>query len=92
MITPELIARINELSRKKRAGGLSKSEAAEQQELRRIYLEGIREQMTRLLDSIEYAEAGEDALGFGREVDLSHRIMDFQAEMHRPFVDNEHIH
>ncbi|WP_337949266.1 DUF896 domain-containing protein [Mitsuokella jalaludinii] len=43
MITKELIARINELSRKKRSSGLSEDERIEQQALRREYLAGIRE-------------------------------------------------
>ena len=42
MITPELIARINELARKKRSEGLTEEELAEQAKLRRIYLETTR--------------------------------------------------
>ena len=38
MITKELIARINELSRKKRNSGLSEDERIEQQNLREQYL------------------------------------------------------
>lgn len=45
MITKELIARINELSRKKRSSGLSEDERIEQQNLREQYLAGIREQV-----------------------------------------------
>ena len=47
MITKELIARINELSRKKRSSGLSEDERIEQQALRREYLAGIREQVSQ---------------------------------------------
>lgn len=57
MITPELLARINELARKKRTVGLSKEEAAEQKKLYDIYLEAIRGQVTDLLDHIEFADA-----------------------------------
>ena len=57
MITPELLARINELSRKKRTVGLSAEEAAEQKKLYDIYLEAIRGQVTDLLDHIEFADA-----------------------------------
>ncbi|MBR7025123.1 MAG: DUF896 domain-containing protein [Selenomonadaceae bacterium] len=57
MITPELLARINELARKKRTIGLTEEELAEQKELYKIYLAAIREQMTSLLDSIEFVEA-----------------------------------
>ena len=53
MITPELIARINELSRKQRSTGLSEEEKKEQKNLREIYLEGIRGQMRQMLDNIE---------------------------------------
>ena len=41
MITKELIARINELSRKKRSSGLSEDERIEQQNLREQYLAGM---------------------------------------------------
>ena len=56
MITPELLARINELARKKRIIGLTEEELAEQKELYKIYLAAIREQMTSLLDSIEFVD------------------------------------
>ena len=56
MITPELLARINELARKKRTVGLTQEELAEQKELYKIYLAAIREQMTNLLDSIEFVD------------------------------------
>ena len=56
MITPELLARINELARKKRTIGLTEEELAEQKELYKIYLAAIREQMTSLLDSIEFVD------------------------------------
>ena len=56
MITPELLARINELARKKRTVGLSDEELAEQKELYKIYLAAIRGQVTSLLDSIEFVD------------------------------------
>ena len=59
MITSELIARINELARKKRSVGLSEDELAEQQKLRRIYLDGIRDQVKGMLDNIEVVDAPE---------------------------------
>ena len=52
MITKELIARINELSRKKRSSGLSEDERIEQQNLREQYLAGIREQVRNMLDQV----------------------------------------
>ena len=57
MITPELLARINELARKKRTQGLSEEESAEQKKLYAIYLSEIRGQVTNLLDSIELVDA-----------------------------------
>lgn len=56
MITPELLARINELSRKKRTVGLTDEELAEQKELYKIYLAEIRGQVTNLLESIEFVD------------------------------------
>ncbi len=57
MITPELLARINELARKKRTVGLTETELAEQKKLYEIYLTAIRGQVTNLLDSIEIVDA-----------------------------------
>ncbi|MBR0061926.1 MAG: DUF896 domain-containing protein [Selenomonadaceae bacterium] len=58
MITPELLARINELARKKRTEGLTPEELAEQKELYKVYLAAIRGQVTSLLDSIEFVDGG----------------------------------
>ena len=56
LITQELIARINELSKKQRSTGLNKAERSEQQELRSLYLADIRAQMKGMLDTIEFAD------------------------------------
>ena len=56
MITPELLARINELARKKKSEGLTPEELAEQKELYKIYLAAIRGQVTNLLESIEIVD------------------------------------
>jgi len=56
MITKEMIARINELARKKRSAGLTAEEAAEQKKLYAEYLQNIRGQMKQMLDSIEYVD------------------------------------
>lgn len=56
MITPELLARINELARKKRTVGLTAEELAEQKELYKVYLAAIRGQVTSLLESIEFVD------------------------------------
>ena len=57
MITKEMIARINELAKKKRTEGLTAEETAEQKELYSQYLGNIRSQMTTMLDSIEFVDA-----------------------------------
>lgn len=51
MITPELVARINELAKKQRSTGLSAAEQAEQTALRRIYIDGIKVQVKSHLDA-----------------------------------------
>ena len=56
MITPELLARINELARKKRSTGLSPDEIAEQKQLYEVYLSSIRAQVSSLLDQIEIVD------------------------------------
>ena len=61
MITPELLARINELARKKRTQGLSEEEALEQKRLYEIYLSAIRGQVINLLDSIEFVDESEQS-------------------------------
>lgn len=45
MITPELIARINELSQKQRLGDLNEAEKQEQALLRRQYIDAIKAQV-----------------------------------------------
>lgn len=55
MITAEIIARINELAKKQRAGALSATEKDEQARLRRLYIDNIKEQVKTVLDaSIEH--------------------------------------
>lgn len=51
IITKELIQRINELARKQRQEGLTPEEKKEQQELRKIYLKGIRSQVVDTLET-----------------------------------------
>ena len=57
LITPELLARINELAHKKRTVGLTEEELAERKELYKIYLTAIRGQVTSLLERIELVDA-----------------------------------
>lgn len=51
MITAELIARINELAKKQRAGTMSEEEKSEQAALRRIYIDDIKAQVKKQLDA-----------------------------------------
>ena len=52
----EKIERINELARKKKAGGLTEAEAAEQAALRKEYLDEYRENLKAMLDGIVVQE------------------------------------
>lgn len=56
MITPECIARINALARKKKAQGLSPEEQQEQDRLRRVYLDHIKAQLHETLRHIHFVE------------------------------------
>ena len=53
----EKIERLNELARKKKTMGLTKEEFAEQDALRKEYLDGFRENMKQILDSVVVREA-----------------------------------
>lgn len=61
MITPELIARINALAKKKKAQGLTAAEQEEQAQLRRIYLDHIRGQLHDTLSRIHIVEKEAEA-------------------------------
>ncbi len=56
MITEEMIARINELARKKKSEGLTTEETAEQLQLRETYLKAFRESLRAQLDQIKFVE------------------------------------
>lgn len=56
MLTKEMIGRINELARKKKATGLTDEERAEQKVLYRAYIDNIKENLMPLLDSIEFVD------------------------------------
>ena len=53
---PKKIERINELARKKKTSGLTEEELAEQAALRKEYLDGYRENLKSMLDSIVVEE------------------------------------
>ncbi|WP_046226558.1 DUF896 domain-containing protein [Paenibacillus dauci] len=55
-----LIARINELARKKKETGLTAEETIERDELRAVYLGNIRRNFRQQLDTIEWVEDAEE--------------------------------
>lgn len=56
MITQEQINRINELARKSKTVGLTPEEAAEQQRLRREYIDAFKANLKSQLDNIEIVD------------------------------------
>lgn len=57
MVTKEQIARINDLARKqKTSSGLTEEELTEQQNLRQLYLDSVRENLRAQLDNIEFID------------------------------------
>lgn len=56
MITKELINEINALARKQRSTGLTEEEKNYQNQLRKKYLAGFRENMKNILDRIEIVD------------------------------------
>lgn len=56
MITPELIQRINELAKKKKANTITDEELAEQAKLRRIYIDHFKLHVKHHLDNIEFVD------------------------------------
>lgn len=56
MITKELIDRINELARKQKTCGLTAEEKAEQEKLRRIYINCIKSRVKDTLDCVKFEE------------------------------------
>lgn len=53
MITKELIERINYLAKKKREVGLTPEEELEQSQVRRQYLDGIKDQLRPMLEDLK---------------------------------------
>lgn len=56
MITPAVIARINELAKKSRENGLTDSERTEQADLRRRYIDHIKDQVKAQLDCVKVVD------------------------------------
>jgi uncharacterized protein YnzC (UPF0291/DUF896 family) len=59
----ELVARINELARKHKSGGLNEEEMAERAKLREIYLGNIRSNFRAQLNNIEIVDGPEHEQG-----------------------------
>ena len=60
-MTPEKIARINELAKKKKTEGLTPEEAVEQAKLREEYIEGYRRSVRHHIEGIKIVdEEGND--------------------------------
>lgn len=60
----KMLARINELAKKKKNEGLTAGELAEQKELYKIYLGEIRAQFSKTLDNVSIEEADGTVLPF----------------------------
>ncbi len=56
MVTQEQINRINELSKKSKAEGLTEDEKAEQQNLRRLYIDSFKESLVSQLENTYYID------------------------------------
>lgn len=56
MIDEKMIARINELSKKKKNGELTPEEAEEQQILRRKYIDAFKRNLKAQLDNIRFVD------------------------------------
>ncbi|HCN75216.1 DUF896 domain-containing protein [Pseudolactococcus plantarum] len=56
MVTPEDIARINELARKKKATGLTADETIEQAKLREAYITGVKSSLRHHVESIKVVD------------------------------------
>lgn len=57
MLSKEKIARINELSKKKKAGTLTEAEAKEQTALRKEYLDSFRNSMRNTIENVKVVDA-----------------------------------
>ncbi|MDQ0214666.1 uncharacterized protein YnzC (UPF0291/DUF896 family) [Oikeobacillus pervagus] len=52
MLSPNKIARINELAKKAKASGLTEAEAKEQSKLRKEYLEAFRKSARKTIENV----------------------------------------
>ncbi len=61
MITQELVARINQLAAKQKAGTLTSDEKTEQEQLRKQYLQGIKAQIADTLEASGLKKSSDSA-------------------------------
>ena len=74
-IDPKLIARINELAKKKKEGTISEEELAEQAKLRQEYLKAFRGNFKQQLMSIKVVdEKGNDVTPKSLKKEQSHKM------------------
>ncbi|SKA83775.1 Uncharacterized protein YnzC, UPF0291/DUF896 family [Caloramator quimbayensis] len=62
MVTKEQIQRINELYKKQTEGGLTEEEKKEQYELRRLYVESVKENLRSQLEKIKIVDEKENKM------------------------------
>ncbi len=67
MITKDKIDRINELYRKQKADGLTDDEKTEQAQLRREYVDGVKNSLRQTLDSIKVMDRHLDNVSCSEE-------------------------
>jgi len=60
MVTQEQLDRINALARKKRDGEISEDEMSELHDLRRIYIEAVKDSLKANLDRIVWVDEAEN--------------------------------
>ncbi|MBR3988655.1 MAG: DUF896 domain-containing protein [Clostridia bacterium] len=60
----KMIARINELAKKKKTEGLTEAETKEQKELYKVYLAEIRGQFSQTLDNVSVKEVDGSVVPF----------------------------
>lgn len=64
MVTKEQINRINELAKKQRKEGLTEDEQKEQQMLRRLYIDSMKENLESQLKSIKFEGSETKSKGY----------------------------
>ncbi|MCQ2559918.1 MAG: DUF896 domain-containing protein [Clostridia bacterium] len=65
MISQELVARINQLVAKQKAGTLTPEEKIEQDQLRKQYLQGIKAQIVDSLEASGFKKSSDSECGCG---------------------------